>query len=240
MKTFVYPAPIYTFLDFILDEIAINPSLQKTILDCGAGGKQPPLSLFAEYSFEAWGIDISEQQIERALAFSQQFGQQINIQKGDMRCIPFADERFDFIYEFYSICHLSKMDTLRAVLEMKRVLKRGGLLFVGFMSSHCWPIVGQEGSAGEFALDENGTSVIHNVYEDDEPDTLFKDLEVIYKEKRISWYPEYARKMTLEDWEQLFSKVKLQYSKEKWLSMYQEREMLHNYTHVYYIARKPG
>ncbi len=123
MKTFVYPAPIHNFLDLIVDEITINPSLQKTILDCGAGGKQPPLSLFAEYGFDAWGIDISEQQIKKALTFSQQLGQQLNIQKGDMRCSPFADERFSFIYEFYSICHLSKTDTLQAVMEMKRVLK---------------------------------------------------------------------------------------------------------------------
>ena len=103
-----------------MDEVGSNPSLQKTILDCGVGGKQPPLSLFEEYGFDAWGIDISEQQIERALAFSQQFDLRLDIQQGDMRCIPFEDERFDFIYEFYSICHLSKANTGLAIMEMKR------------------------------------------------------------------------------------------------------------------------
>ncbi len=89
-------------------------------------------------------------------------------------------------------------------------------------------------------MDENGIAVIHNVYNDDEPDPLLQDLEIIYKEKRISWYREYARKILLEDWEQLFPKEKTQYGREEWLSMYQERERLQNYTHVYYIARKPG
>ena len=44
MKTNVYRPDIYDFLRNIIDN-----DLEKTILDCGAGGKRPPLGLFKEY-----------------------------------------------------------------------------------------------------------------------------------------------------------------------------------------------
>ena len=53
----IYPAELYQLLRF-------TQSLEeKTVLDCGAGGQNPPLGLFHEYGFKTIGIDISLSQI---------------------------------------------------------------------------------------------------------------------------------------------------------------------------------
>jgi ubiquinone/menaquinone biosynthesis C-methylase UbiE len=239
VKKLIYPAPVYMFLDYIYDEQTANPALRNNILDCGAGGKQPPLGLFAEHGFETWGIDISDKQLVRAQAFAEENGANLKLQKGDMRSIPFEDEKFNFVYEFYSICHLSKVDTRCAIMEMRRVLKKGGLLFVGFMSSESWPIMGQEISPREFSLIENEQPVLHNVYRDNEPEDYFLGFEIIYKEKRISRIPEKLREIPQAEWERMYPHLKSQYSETEWLSLYTERASLQNYTHLYYIARKP-
>lgn len=36
--------------------------------------------------------------------------------------MPFEAETFDYVYEHYSMCHLSKKDTALAIDEMYRVL----------------------------------------------------------------------------------------------------------------------
>ena len=47
--------------------------LEKSVLDCGAGGDCPPLALFAEYGYKTQGIEISNSQVERANIFSQKW-----------------------------------------------------------------------------------------------------------------------------------------------------------------------
>jgi ubiquinone/menaquinone biosynthesis C-methylase UbiE len=120
---------LYNFLRFALD----NPS-EKKILDCGAGGSTPPLSLFHSYGFETYGIDISEEQLEAAKQFCEKNDVELNIQYGDMRNIPFEDESFGFVYSIFSSVHLTKKDTGIAVKEMERVLKKGGLCYITFLS----------------------------------------------------------------------------------------------------------
>ena len=91
---------------------------QIKILDCGAGGPVPPLALFAEHEFDTWGIDTSDEQLERARQYCNEKGMQIKFCKGDMRQIPFGDESYDCVYEHYAMCHLSKKETTKAICEM--------------------------------------------------------------------------------------------------------------------------
>jgi len=42
------------------------------VLDCGTGGAVPPLALFRQHGFEAWGIDASTEQLDRAGQFCEQ------------------------------------------------------------------------------------------------------------------------------------------------------------------------
>ncbi|MCG3218966.1 MAG: SAM-dependent methyltransferase, partial [Candidatus Heimdallarchaeota archaeon] len=52
MEPIIRATMLYEFL-----KECLNSPLEKVILDCGAGGRQPPLALFNAYEFETHGID---------------------------------------------------------------------------------------------------------------------------------------------------------------------------------------
>ncbi|WP_347460391.1 class I SAM-dependent methyltransferase [Clostridium sp. DMHC 10] len=98
MKLIFRQPQLYRFLNFCNEE-----ELEKTVLDCGAGGKMPPLSLFLQNGYKTYGIEISDKQIERAEAFSKEHKVNLNIDKGDMRKLPFENESFNYVYSYNSI-----------------------------------------------------------------------------------------------------------------------------------------
>lgn len=183
--------PLYAFLR----ECSAS-SLEKEVLDCGAGGERPPLALFYEYGYKTYGIDISDEQVALAENFCRETNMKLNIVKGDILNIPFDSNSVNFVYSLNTLCHLSKKDTVLAVKEMKRVLKPQGLCCVNFSSVHdCYFGRGVEVGKGEFIQEEDWypgivkEGHILSYYEDDEPDTYFCDVEIIRKEKRIIEIP---------------------------------------------------
>ena len=60
----IWATPLYEFL-----RQCNASSLSKNILDCGAGGSQPPLSLFYQYGYQTFGIEIAEKPLEEAQRF---------------------------------------------------------------------------------------------------------------------------------------------------------------------------
>ncbi|MGB2987405.1 MAG: class I SAM-dependent methyltransferase [Phycisphaerae bacterium] len=179
-KTIIAPAPLYTFLSYCNDS-----PLEKEVLDCGAGGSEPPLALFFEYGFRTHGIDISEKQVAHARQFCKDHCMELDISQGDVRELPFTDESMSFVYSYASICHMTKNDAGIAMQEITRVLKRGGLCFVSFCSvdgGRC----GEEQARGpgEYDYEEDGEKGIHSLYSDTEPDNFFQNYTYLRKEKR--------------------------------------------------------
>ncbi len=173
--------PLYAFLEYC----NINP-LEKKILDCGAGGKNPPLSLFYLNGFETHGIDISDEEKAKADIFCDENNMQLNIIKGDIRQIPFEDESFSFIYSINTTVHLSKHDNSKAIDEIYRVLKPEGLCCLNFISiNDCWYNKGERIGEGEFIQSSMGYNHVNSYYKIDEPDELFSDFEILRKENRI-------------------------------------------------------
>lgn len=192
MKSIILSHPLVRPLYGFLRECNASP-LEKVILDCGAGGDNPPLALFYEYTYTTYGIDISDEQLELAHAFCRENNMELNITKGDIRCIPFEDESLSFVYSINTICHLTKKDTATTVKEMERVLKREGLCFVNFVSVDDVMFgQGKKVGKGEFIQEEDWYPGIAkeghvcSYYEDEEPDEYFHNFEIIRKEKRIS------------------------------------------------------
>lgn len=180
MNGLVRAVPIYTFLRY-----CNSSDLPKKILDCGAGGNCPPLSLFYENGFDTYGIEVSDREIESANMYSKENEMDLNIAKGDMRKLPFKEEAFSFVYSFNSIFHMNKTDTLKSMDEMKRVLKKEGLCFVNFLSvDDCGYGQGEAIGDGEFLQDEDNGKVIHSYYRYDEPDRYFSGFTILRKEKR--------------------------------------------------------
>lgn len=172
--------PLYRFLKFS-EELDI----EKTILDCGAGGNQPPLSLFASYGYETTGIEIDEKQRLKAEDFGTQQGQRLGIISGDMTKLEFKDGQFGCVYSYNSIFHMRKYQIEVSLKEMKRVLKPGGLMFVNFLTVDDFRC-GEGPCLGNHEYEQmDDEPVIHSYFEHNEADQYFSDMELLYKEVRV-------------------------------------------------------
>ena len=235
-------APLYGFLSLIAAN-QTNPDsfLTGRILDCGAGGELPPLLLFREHGLEGWGIDISPEALEKARKAGQHKGVQLHLEEADMRRIPYSEGTFDYIYEHYSMCHLSKADTARAVSEMHRVLKPGGLGFLGVISADTWPksIFGEEVGPGEYRGPESDREhVLHSLFTDPEADQLVEDWEILRKSKQVHYLHQPADELTREEWQELFSESCGDVAESEWGDLYESRRDCFQYAHLYYFLKK--
>ncbi|MCK4567047.1 MAG: class I SAM-dependent methyltransferase [Candidatus Thorarchaeota archaeon] len=177
MEQLVFPPRMYTFLWEIKES-----KLEKKILDCGAGGNIPPLAIFHQHGFETHGIEISDDQIERATKFCQKHDINLNIVKGDMRKLEYSDESFSHVFSQNSIFHLTKVDTATAMSEMKRVLRTDGYLYVNFISVEDQGYgIGEEAGPGEWIALEREVPTLHSYYHDNEPDAYFEDMNIVLK-----------------------------------------------------------
>ena len=173
--------PLYRFIMFCNEK-----TMDKTVLDCGAGGDYPPLSLFSEYGYLTHGIEFNIKQLEEANKYANKKNQNLNIEQGDMRKLKFENESFSFVYSYNSVFHMTKEDVSKSINEMKRVLKQDGLLFVNFLTT-------SDFRCGQgVAIDENqyeqmddDIPVIHSYFEEYEPDRYFENMEVLFKENRV-------------------------------------------------------
>jgi len=160
MRRVVWATPLYKFLRH-----CNSSPLEKRVLDCGAGGADPPLQIFLECGYRTYGIEISQDPMNKTKSFCIEHGIKLNMLKGDMRKIPFKDEAFSFVYSYNTLPLMSKKDVETAISEIERVMEPNGLCFVNFVS------VDDEAPAD-------------SCYEDDEPDMYFANFEIIHKEKR--------------------------------------------------------
>ena len=173
--------PLYRFIMFCNDT-----NMDKTVLDCGAGGDCPPLSLFSEYGFLTHGIEFSTKQLEEANKYATKRSQHLNIEQGDMRQLKFENESISFVYSYNSVFHMTKEDVSKSINEMKRVLKPKGLLFVNFLTTK--DLRCGEGVAvgkNQYEQMDDDVPVIHSYFEECEPDNYFEDMKILYKESRV-------------------------------------------------------
>jgi len=234
---------VYAFLSLINADLDQAETLdQKKVLDCAAGGPVPPLVLFHQHGFQTWGIDISGEQLQEAEAFCDQHGINMNLSAGDMRQMSFEDETFDYVYEHYSMCHLTKKDTALAIGEMYRVLKKGGLCFLGVISMDTWPktLLGEEKEPGEIWGEEHGELTSHSLFTDEESDQLVSAWEIVGKEKIVRYLRGLAEETSLEDWMDIYPEVQNDYSRAAWKTEYGKRANKFKYAHTYYFLRKPA
>ncbi|MFZ2537344.1 MAG: methyltransferase domain-containing protein [Oscillospiraceae bacterium] len=181
MKVVFRQGQLYNFLNYC-NEV----NLEKSVLDCGAGGSCPPLALFSEYGYQTYGIELSDSQIEKAKAFSKEYNVELNISKGDIRELPFEDKSISFIYSYNTIFHMKKEDMKKAVNEIKRVLRPGGICLINFLSVNDYGYgLGEKVGKGEFLQTERDEKVIHSYYDIEEAETHFEGMKILFKENRI-------------------------------------------------------
>lgn len=100
-------------------------------LACGVGGFS---FLLEEYGFEVVGIDIDDEMIKKAREYAKEKNSKVEFIVGDARKLPFEDETFDYILLLgNTILHFSPRELSEVFKEVKRVLKKDGLLLINFI-----------------------------------------------------------------------------------------------------------
>jgi tRNA (uracil-5-)-methyltransferase TRM9 len=124
----------YTIFKAELEALAARWQGGKLLdLGCGHGADFLP---FKE-GFELYGVDYSAGMLKMAEKFSRKHGLEAKLSQGDLRQLPYGDESFDHAIAVATYHHLkSHAEQLKALGELKRVLKPGGEVFLTVWNRH--------------------------------------------------------------------------------------------------------
>jgi len=179
MHNVCWATPLYAYL-----RMCNASTLPKVVLDCGAGGSEPPLSLFSQFGYKIYGVEIAENSLMESRKFGFEHQVDLQIVKGDMRSMPFPDAYFSFVYSYNAIDFMTKPDIAVSMSEITRVLRQDGLCYVNFLSvddQETWEPFCNSGPAYSLLKSE---TFAH--FEDDEADVYFKNYVLLRKEKRLT------------------------------------------------------
>ncbi len=127
----------YELEPYIPEFAGFDRARGKRVLEIGVG-LGADHQRFAQTGADLTGIDLTERAVEHTARRLAAFGLSSRLVVGDAERLDFPDEYFDRVYS-WGVLHHSP-DTPKAVLEVWRVLKRGGRANV--MIYHKWSLVG--------------------------------------------------------------------------------------------------
>jgi len=169
------------------DEIVVNfvtllkkRNKQMRVLDlgCGAGRHQVYM---AKQGFEAHGIDISETGLSLAKERLKRQNLVAFLVKADMKELPYMGSCFDVVVCFSAIYHQKLKSIQETISEIKRILKKNGLILANFLSKRTY-IYGKGIKLEESTfIKQEGVEkgVLHYFTDEDGIRHLFKDFKII-------------------------------------------------------------
>jgi SAM-dependent methyltransferase len=110
-----------------LDRLAHEVRELGPICDMGCGPGQIARYLHCQ-GVDTLGVDLSPRMISEA----QRLNPKVHFHQGNMLSLPDADNSWGGIAAFYCIIHIPREQIVAALIEMKRVLRPGGVLLVTF------------------------------------------------------------------------------------------------------------
>jgi len=155
----------------------------KRVLDVGSGPGRDA-KYFASHGLNVAGIDLSQ----KLITLAAKNVPAARFIKMDMRKLEFPESTFDGIWACASFLHIPKKEASSTLLEFRRVLRPGGLLFIAV----------KEG-AGEGWMEKEGRPRFFALYTEDELGGLiescgFRILDVIGEKKKSMWLNFFAIK----------------------------------------------
>lgn len=94
---------------------------------------------YYSYDVQLTGADFSPAMLNLARRRAEQLGRSVDLREADAQALPFAADSFDTVVCTYGLCAIP--DDNRAVSEMNRVLRPGGLLLLAdHVAGGPWPI----------------------------------------------------------------------------------------------------
>lgn len=172
------------------------------ILDLGCGTGRHTLYL-AKNGFKAYGCDASES----ALKIAREMVKNVEFKKCDMTSLPYKNNFFDGILCHFVIQHGRIGQIKKAISEIHRVLKKGGILYLSVPSvKHPEYFTGEEiEPRTKINIDAIDGDVPHHYFTEDELRSLFNKFKIIKLEhvefpserdpnKRAAAYLLYAKK----------------------------------------------
>jgi SAM-dependent methyltransferase len=120
------------WLKSLIDSLDVK---DKSVLKVGCGMGVDLLS-FARNGAKVTGLDLTPKHIELAGNLFHAYGHKADLFLGDAEKMPFPSESFDIVYSFGVLHHTPNID--KAIAEIHRVLKPGGLAIVGLYHKNSW------------------------------------------------------------------------------------------------------
>jgi len=111
----------------LLDRFAARVRGIGSACDLGCGPGQVARYLH-ERNVQVSGIDLSPVMV----GWAQKLNPGIEFRQGDMLSLDIEDGTWDGVAAFYSIIHFPRPKVVEALIEIKRVLRPGGLLLLAF------------------------------------------------------------------------------------------------------------
>ena len=95
------------------------------ILDIGCGNCRNLLP-FAFNEFDCYGVDFSSSMLEAAKQFTAKHKMKVKLQQASATKLPFGTNYFEYALCLSMLHHLNAEERLKALKEIKRVVKRNG------------------------------------------------------------------------------------------------------------------
>lgn len=109
----------------------------ETLLDLGCGLGRHAVH-FARQGFRVSAFDLSEEGTDHLREWASREHLDIDVKTADMLRIPYPDGAFDCVFAFHVISHTDTAGLRTIVSEIRRVLKKGGELFLTLCSKDTW------------------------------------------------------------------------------------------------------
>ena len=169
--------PEEVVVDFVTSLKKKNKKIRVLDIGCGAGRHQV---FMAKQGFETHGLDISETGLTLTKERLKRHSLEGHLVKSDMKMLPYINSCFDAIVSLHTIYHQKLRGIQKTISEIKRVLKKKGLVLINFLSKRTYSYgKGAEVEENTFVEQEGAEKgVLHHFSDDEELKHLFADLKI--------------------------------------------------------------